>query len=76
MEHMKVLVVREAPQAALPRRVSAPADAVGYTVYLVNKMLESDQVRAGPKICPVLVRAVDMAQPTEVPDLPLTPSVL
>lgn len=73
---MEILVVRGLVQAVLPRRVFAPARAVGYTVHPLKCFLKGYQVLAGSSIRPVLVRFIDMAQPGKVPGLPLTPDVL
>lgn len=62
-------------QAALPCRGFAQDDALGYPVHPIKRLFESDQVRAGSDIRPVLMGVIDMTQPAEVLDLIFTRNV-
>lgn len=66
MPHLEVLVARAAPQAALPRRLLAPADAVGNPVHPIRWLFEGFQVRSGADIRSMLVRIVDNARWAEI----------
>lgn len=62
MLHMKVLVVHEAQQAALPCHVLAPVDAGGYPVHPIRRLFKRRQVHAKWDTRPMLVRVVGVTQ--------------
>lgn len=76
MPHMEMLAARAALQAAFLCHFLAPADAAGYPVHLMKRLVEGDQTSAETDIRPVPVHVVDMAKPAEVLDLLFTLDIL